>query len=228
MISACTLEVPLGLTEACQTIADGRLKRIDVGFVNGRPFINVASIGISVEVAQRLTQSDKRRWGLLAYAAAAWEALHGHQSFALRIRRTDGANETDGDITLDRCIQIAIGNGRYYGGGMTIADDAAIDDGRLALYAVPRVPRWRLLVLMPLLRWGRHHRVPDIVSLRGRSFIIETQPDRPVNVDGELVGRTPASFEVVPHALAVFVPKVGSHEDRDDARRPRSRPGLAV
>jgi diacylglycerol kinase family enzyme len=89
---------------------------------------------------------------------------------------------------------------------MTIVDDAAIDDGRLDLYALPRRPWWRLVVLLPVLRWGTHRPVPDILSLHGQEIEITTDPPMPVNVDGEVVERTPARFGLQPAALAVFVP----------------------
>ncbi len=107
-------------------------------------------------------------------------------------------------------MQIAVGNGRHYGGGMTIVDDAAIDDGRLDLYALPRLPGWRLLVFLPILRWGLHRPIESILSLHGRE--IEVEPDRPleIDVDGEVRGRTPAHFRVVPRAIEVFVPGAAS------------------
>lgn len=198
---ARTLGIPFGIEQACAVIADGYLRSIDLGCVNSRPFLNVASIGVSVEVARRLTPQAKRRWGVLAYLAVAWEALHRQQSFTARI-------ECGGQSHERRCIQVAVGNGRFYGGGMTIVDDAAIDDGRLDLYALPRVPWWRLLVLLPVLRWGRHRPVPDILSLHGPELTIATVPTMlPINVDGEVAAETPARFRVLRAALQVFAPR---------------------
>lgn len=103
-------------------------------------------------------------------------------------------------------MQVAVGNGRYYGGGMTIVDDAAIDDARLDLYALPRLPGWRLAVLLPILRWGWHRPIGDILSLHGREIAVETDRSLRVNADGEVRARTPVVFRVVPKAIRVFVP----------------------
>lgn len=196
---ARTLGVPNDMDAACAIIARGRLKRIDGGWINGTHFFNVASMGLSARIARRLTRDRKLRWGVLAYVGSAWEAMHEQRSFIARIT-------CDGETTEVRTMQVAVGNGRYYGGGMTIVDDAAIDDGRLDLYALPRVRGWRLLVFVPILRWGLHRPVESILSLHGREIEIETSRPLAVNVDGEVRAQTPARMRVVPAALPVFVP----------------------
>lgn len=196
---ARTLAIPTRITDACSVIGAGRIQRIDVGEVNARPFVNVASIGLSVDIAQRLTRQQKRRWGVLAYIGNAWEALHTASSFAARI-------ESEGAELDIKSIQIAVGNGRFYGGGMTIADDATIDDRRLDLYAIESQRWWRLAACLPALRWGKQKFVDGVHTLSGERIRIETDKPMPINVDGEVVAETPAEFSVNPAALPVFVP----------------------
>jgi YegS/Rv2252/BmrU family lipid kinase len=201
---ARTLGIPANLEAACRIIGEGRTREIDIGRIEraGAPpthFFNVASIGLSVRIARRLTPDRKQRWGVLAYIACAWEAVHRQRSFCARIT-------CDGQLSEVRAMQIAVGNGRFYGGGMTIVDDAAIDDHRLDLYALPRLPGWRLLVLLPVLRWGWHRPIEDILSLHGQEIAVETDRPLRVNVDGEVRARTPVVFRVLPHSLRVFVP----------------------
>lgn len=196
---ARTLRIPTDCAQACQVIVEGRRRRIDVGWVNGTHFFNVASIGLSVRIARRLTRDRKERWGLLAYLGCAWEAVHEQRSFWARV-------VCDGLATELRSMQIAVGNGRHYGGGMTIVDDAAIDDGRLDLYALPRLPGWRLLVLLPILRWGLHRPIRSILSLHGRDIAVETDRKLSINVDGEVRTHTPAHFRIIPRAIEIFVP----------------------
>jgi diacylglycerol kinase (ATP) len=196
---ARTLGIANELDAACRIIANGHRRRIDVGWINGTHFFNVASMGLSVRIARRLTRDRKQRWGILAYLGCAWEALHRQRSFRARI-------VCDGVATEFRSLQIAVGNGRFYGGGMTIASDATIDDGRLDLYALPRRRGWRLLVLVPVLRWGLHHPIEDILSLHGRTIRIETSRAMPINVDGEERARTPADIRVVSRAIEIFAP----------------------
>jgi diacylglycerol kinase (ATP) len=196
---ARTLGIPTDFSGACRVIAQGGRRRIDVGWVNGTHFFNVASMGLGVHIAHRLTRERKQRWGVLAYLGSAWEAIREQRSFRVGV-------VCDGLATELRAMQVAVGNGRHYGGGMTIADDAAIDDGRLDLYALPSLPVWRLLMILPILRWGLHRPIESILSLRGGEIRVE--PDRPleISVDGEVRGRAPAHFRVVPLAIEVFVP----------------------
>ncbi|MBK8174024.1 MAG: lipid kinase [Rhodospirillales bacterium] len=198
---ARTLGIRADCTTACRIIAEGFTRRIDVGWLNGGHFFNVASMGLSVRIARRLTRERKLRWGVLAYLGCAWEAMRERRSFYARIT-------CDGETYEWRSVQIAVGNGRFYGGGLTIVEDAAIDDGRLDLYGLPRVRGWRLLILLPVLRWGRHRQVTDILSLHGREIRIETSRRLDINVDGELRSSTPAWFRVVPRALEVFSPRM--------------------
>jgi YegS/Rv2252/BmrU family lipid kinase len=200
---ARTLGIPIDCAAACRVVAEGRRRCIDVGWVNGTHFFNVASMGLSVRIARRLTSNRKERWGILAYVGCAWEAVHEQHSFWARV-------VCDGLATELRSMQITVGNGRHYGGGMTIVADAAIDDGRLDLYALPHMRWWRLLVFLPILRWGLHRPVAGILTLSGREVTVETDRPLAINIDGEMRSRTPARFRIVPRAIEVFVPIKGA------------------
>jgi len=207
---ARTLDIPFSLDAACSVIARGRRRWIDLGRVNGKHFFNVASIGLSVEIANEMNPELKRRWRLLSYAIAAWKAVKRLRSFKVRVKMGDRTE------TL-RTLQIAVGNGRYYGGGMAFADDASIDDGRLILYSVNPLPWWKLALLFPAIRWGKHHTVDDVRLLHGTEFTIKTRRPMPINLDGEVLARTPAKFEVVPRALEVFAPDTSEGVERKAA-----------
>jgi diacylglycerol kinase (ATP) len=198
---ARTLSIPAGIKAACEIIAAGHTRRIDLGCVNGKHFFNVASMGVSVRIARRLTNERKRRFGLASYVFAAWEAITKARSFSAEV-------VCDGKVEHMRAIQIAVGNGRYYGGGLTVADNAAIDDGRLDLYALARAPFWKLVLLIPLLRLGKHRYARNVQIRRAETIEITTDRTLSINTDGELTTRTPASFRVVRGALEVFTPRV--------------------
>jgi YegS/Rv2252/BmrU family lipid kinase len=197
---ARTLEIPTGLVEAAQVIAEGRTHRIDLGRVNDKHFFNVASVGLSVEVARQLDGDVKRRWGVLGYPLTLWRALGRHRSFRAEI-------SCDGVRVRLRTMQISVGNGRYYGGGMTIAADAAIDDGMLDVLSIGPQSLPELLLNLPALRRGRHERAQQVRHWRCRELEILTMRSLPVNTDGEVRTRTPATVVVVPKALAVYVPE---------------------
>jgi diacylglycerol kinase family enzyme len=109
-----------------------------------------------------------------------------------------------------KTIQIAVGNGRYYGGGMPIARDAAIDDRRLDLYSLEIQRWWQIFPLMWTLPRGEHENLPWVRSLEGEEIEIYTRKPQDINTDGELTVSTPATFRVIPKALAVFTSPVTS------------------
>lgn len=200
---ARTLQLPQSLPEACQIIATGYTERIDLGWVNHKHFFNVASLGLSVQITRQLNKDKevKRRWGVLAYAATAMQVAWKARPFWAEISRS-------GDTLEVRTVQLAIGNGRYYGGGMTVADDAAITDERLDLYSLEYPHWWQIALLLPAMWRGKHADWSGVRALQGKEFEIRTRRPQPINADGEIVTYTPAKFRLVPKALTVFVPKL--------------------
>lgn len=200
---ARSLGLPLDPLEACQAIVEGDTRRVDVGEVNGRYFLNVAHIGFAVEVARRSSGASKKRLGVLAYPLAAWSAFRTRRTFSVRLH-VDGAYW--GRL---RAIQVSVGNGRFYGGGIPVSEHAAIDDHRLDLYAIPARKGSSLLAMIPALRSGRAHAHAHIVTLSGEVIEVHTRHPKTIAVDGEAASKTPAQFRVHPGALAVFAPPDG-------------------
>ena len=196
---ARTLGIPTSLPEACQVIAAGKIRLIDLGCVNEKHFFNVASLGLSVQITQLLTKEVKRRWGVFAYAATALQVIWQSRPFRAEIRVNNQSIRV-------KTIQIAVGNGRYYGGGMTVAEDATIDDQRLDLYSLEIKHWWKIIALLPAMRQGNHASWPGVRALHGQEIEVYTMKSRPINTDGEITTHTPAIFRVIPKALAVFAP----------------------
>ncbi len=200
---ARTLGIPTQLPEAAEIIAQGHLRRIDLGVVNGRYFFNAAHIGLGVGVTLHLSHALKRRWGALGYLHGLYHAFRENRAFRAEVT-------CDGAAQRVRSIEIAIGNGRHYGGGMTIAEDAAIDDHLLHLYSIRPQSVWRLLRLAPALRSGRYGDRSQLLLLRGRHIEVRTRTRMPIDTDGEVTTHTPARFELHPAALAVYAPPASS------------------
>lgn len=197
---ARTLQIPTDLTAACEIAATGQVRSIDLGWVNGHYFFNVASLGLSVQITHRLNPEVKRRWGVLAYGLTALQVLWQARPFTAEIHLAD-------QVIWSRTVQIAIGNGRYYGGGLTVAEDATIDDQRLDLYSLEIDHWWQMLVTLPAMRRGNHARWPHVRSLQGQEITIYTRKPYWINTDGELTTQTPATFRVLPGALSVLCPQ---------------------
>lgn len=196
---ARTLGIPDDLAEAADVIVAGHRRRIDVGSVNGHPFFNVASIGLSVDLARALDAGLKRRWGRFGYAIAAVRALSRARRFSAWISEGDHSWRTS-------TMQIAVGNGRFYGGGAVVATHATIDDGHLDLYSLELHTVWQLALMLRSFRSGEHGAWSEVATSRGTEFEIRTRKPMAVNADGELVAETPALFRVHPAAVSVYAP----------------------
>jgi diacylglycerol kinase (ATP) len=195
---ARTLALPTDVTECVKIIAAGHVRHIDVARVNDKPFINAASIGISVDITRQLDKPFKKRWGKLAYVLAASRALFRMRPFTADIICSTARTTT-------RSVQIVVGNGRYFGTGMTVDAEAAINDGVLHLYSITAAPWWRLLTLLPVLRAGTHAQSTHVVNITDTHILIQTPRPRTVTADGEIVSQTPARFDLTPQAIRVFV-----------------------
>lgn len=211
---ARSLGIPLDPLEAAAVIAAGGSRRIDLGLIDGKPFFNVASIGLSAEVVREHEGEGarKRLLGVLNYPLSAWAAFRRHRPFMAELT-------IDGERLRVRCTQVAVGNGRHYGGGMTMDERAEIDDGWLRVYYLRPAGFWAMLSMLPALRFGWLRRRPDAEVKRAKRVELRTRRPRDIDVDGELNGRTPVVIEVLPGAVEVFAPpldaaerKEGSHE----------------
>jgi YegS/Rv2252/BmrU family lipid kinase len=197
---ARTLGIPADPVEAARVVAAGRTRRVDMGEVNGVLYFNVASIGFSARLARRLTSEAKRRFGALGYGLAAARLLSESRPFVVEI-------DHDGRTERVRTIQVAVGNGRYYGGGMAVEETARADDGRLDVYSLEVPHWWHLIRLAPALRRGTQRHSKYVRAFPTTELTLRTRRKHEVNADGELVTTTPAHFRIRPRAVAVFVPE---------------------
>ncbi len=196
---ARTLAIPEDLVAAAGVILAGHRRRIDLGTVNGHPFFNVASIGLSAELSRALTSDIKRRWGRFGYAIAGARVLARARPFRARI--------TDGESTVVvRTLQIGVGNGVHYGGGNVVNADAAIDDAHFDLYSLELANVWKLALMLRTFRSGTHGAWSEVRTSRSDEFDVTTKRPMPVNVDGDLVTTTPAHFRIQPGAVTVYAP----------------------
>lgn len=196
---ARTLGLPEDPGAAADVILAGVRRRIDLGTANDRPFFNVASIGLSSDLARELSAGLKKRWGRLGYALAAIRALSKARRFSAWVTE-------DGQTRRTKTLQIAVGNGVFYGGGTKVATDAAIDDGHLDLYSLETSDVLKLALMLRTFRTGAHGAWHEVQTARGTEFEIRTTKPKEVNADGELITKTPVTLKVHPEAVTVYVP----------------------
>ena len=197
---ARTLGIPERLEDAADVILAGHRRRIDLGTVNGQPFFNVASIGLSADLAHDSDRGTEAALGPARLRAGGREGDPARPA-ASRAWITEG-----GATTRTVTLQIAVGNGRFYGGGTVVEASAAIDDGHLDLYSLELRNVWKLALGVRSFRSGEHGAWTDVRTARGTEFEIRTRRPRRVNADGELIAETPAVFKCHPGAITVFAP----------------------
>lgn len=201
---ARTLGIPTDLARACETIARGKLVDIDLGLAGDNYYVNLASVGLSAGVTRELTPRLKKTVGAAAYPLAAIKAFLKHEPFDARLTFPDGDHEP---IERGRLLQVAVGNGRFYGGGMVVSPGSGIDDSTLDVYVI-ELGRHRDLVGV-----ARYLRSGDFVNSAGvghhetSRVVVETDPPLAVSVDGEMVAHTPQEFSVARNALEVMIPR---------------------
>jgi diacylglycerol kinase (ATP) len=196
---ARTLGIPADPSEALGVIAAGATRLIDVGWANGRPFLNAAGIGLGARAARRATGQRKRIWGPLSYPAAVFASVRRQRPFRVRLRSLTGSREFTS-------IHITLGNGVFYGGGARVDEQSAIDDGCLDLVSVRPQSLLRLLAVALAVRRGASRDHDQVDVAQGSLFDVTTSPSVGVTLDGELALTTPVTFRVAPRALRVFVP----------------------
>jgi diacylglycerol kinase (ATP) len=101
---------------------------------------------------------------------------------------------------------VIVANGRWHGGGMMLAPGAAPDDGLFEVVLIGDVSKADFLTTAPKIYKGKHVHHPKVEVLRSRRVQVDAPEALPIELDGEQVGTTPVTFEVVPGALRVRVP----------------------
>lgn len=202
---ARSLYIPEALELAFEVIAINHRTRIDLGEVNGHYFFNVANMGLGVHVTEELTREVKKQWGVFSYLRALAAAIMRHDQFHVRMT-------LDGKHYRHHSMHVAVGNGRFYGGGNVISENAHIDDGKLSLFSMRPLRAWELLTLAPLLRHGQQNRDRRMFCARASEIDISAGKRRlEIHADGEPVTRTPARFRVLPGILTVVAPALDAH-----------------
>jgi YegS/Rv2252/BmrU family lipid kinase len=197
---ARNLGLKLELHEACATILGGVVRRIDVGLINGTPFINNCGTGFDAAVMRTMNSSIRFSKGQPAFVLAVLKTTPGFKPFSLTLEADDEAPVTH------RAMLVSILNGAQYGGGMKAAPTAEMDDGMMDVMIVKAMAKPKLLLgLFPKVIQGQHVGHPAVEMLRVRKLKMTTLPPQPLNIDGDVKGLTPAEITVNSRAIKVLV-----------------------
>ncbi len=213
-----SLEIPSQSRSAARILRAGRTRRLDVGrvtYVNkdgivaARFFLGVASCGMSTRVIERVKEGGPD-W--LPGYTPKW--LSGRVSFGTSMLQTAAKTHTTRilvqlDDAHERHLAVAtfcVANARYFGGGMKIAPDAKLTDGKFDVVSVGDLSALKIMTSAPRVYVGSHLSMPEVSHTLARKIQIRAaEPGEDINLetDGELPGRLPATFQVIPAALRV-------------------------
>lgn len=215
-----TLDIPQSPREAARALRDGQTKRIDVGRVTfqshnnetiNRYFLNISSFGLAASIIERVKSNKALDWlplggvrGRANFALSTLQEIVGLGFVTVKVK-VDG-----GDEKLLNTINFCVANARYFGGGMKIAPDAKINDGFLDIINIGDIRTAKILLNAYTLYNGTHLDLKEVKStLAKRVEVSPASKDVEIHfeTDGELPGKLPAVFEVVPAALWVRVPQ---------------------
>ncbi|MDD2519013.1 MAG: diacylglycerol kinase family lipid kinase [Bacilli bacterium] len=185
------------------------VEEIDVGKVNDRYFINVASVGIDAKIANRANELKKKNLpnGIVYYLAIALE-LANMQSINLKI---------DDQLSFKEKTLLAVCNGKYYGNGMMISPSALLNDGMFDVYEVDKLNLLQTLKMFKLLLQKKHEGSNLINHYRVDYFNIESPVPLICNVDGEIMTDNKFVFENIESGIRLLTkdhPKIMSLHDK--------------
>jgi YegS/Rv2252/BmrU family lipid kinase len=181
---------------------DGTERTIDLASVNGRYFINIASVGFDAQVLKNTLKLKGKPGvsGSMAYVLGIFTTISDCKNYEFVL-------DIDGREIRRTSLLTAVANGRYYGGGMQPAPEAVIDDGRLDICLVGRQTRLRILRLFPKYMKGRHGSIKGVEFFTGSRITITSDSSLPLNIDGEVLETNRAEFEIFPGAIRVVFPQ---------------------
>lgn len=191
-------EEPERLAELLLSAEPKPIDAIEVESGDGTKNIVVGSVYGGVDsVANVHINRLTRLPGSLAYYLGPLRAIATWRPVAYRVT-------VDGETREERGYTVVTANSGYYGYGLHVAPDAAVDDGLLDVVIIRHAPRRRFFAVMRELPHGTHVRRPEVEVLRGREIHVEADREVPFGGDGELLGTLPATIRVLPGALRVI------------------------
>jgi YegS/Rv2252/BmrU family lipid kinase len=212
-----SLEIPSQAREAARVLRTGRTRRIDVGRVSffdskgkevTRFFLGVASCGMSTRVIERVKNGgpdwlpgNTPSWlgGKVSFGASLLQTAMNSEAVRV-IVKVDDSHERQLSV-----VNLCVANARYFGGGMKIAPDAKLNDGKFDIISVGDLSALKMMTSAPRIYFGSHLSMSEVGHVLGKKVVVRSanQKEVRVEIDGELPGRLPATFQIIPEALKV-------------------------
>lgn len=201
-------QIPVGYESAVQLLVRGHETRQDVGLCSyqdqgeqkQRYFVNVAGMAYDAVVVKNTNHISKSGIsGQLFYLLGTLNSLHRFKYLTMEIEGDDFTY--NGDVF---CLNIGIC--KYSGGGMQLVPLSIPDDGLFDISVYERMNKLRIVKNLRRMYDGSAYEHKKTLHFRAKKLTIKSEPASLTEVDGELLGTTPVTFEILPRALKIIVP----------------------
>lgn len=237
---ARSLNLPTDLAEACQVVARGQIKSIDVGQANDEHyFFEAAGVGLDAALFPLGEAIKGGRWGRM-FQAAQLAMSYKPQRLGIQLDRPI-SEAREKPTPLRRFVRqvvssrrelhlsallVVIANGPYYGTGFTVAPNAIIDDGLLTLSVFRDFSKWELIRHFWSISKGQYHYSRKVETYHIAEVRLTSNVKLPVHIDGHPLGELPVTLKTIKHALKVIVPvaNMPTYKPKDDPNPPVALP----
>lgn len=201
-----TIGIPRDFREAVKHLDSSSTRLCDVGLIScdgldGQPvsryFINVAEFGVGADVVDRVNRTTKRFGGTVSFTWGILRTIPFYRNKTVSYS-IDKAAETE-----KRINNLVVANGRFYGAGLKPAPNAEIDDGMFDISIIGDVGLFESITSLGKLRDGTYLNLPTVTFQRGTSVSARCSERVLIEADGEVVGKLPATFELLPSVIKI-------------------------
>ncbi len=180
---------------------EGNRRTIDVGILNGRHFINIASVGFDAEVVHNAKKYKRLPMfsAELAYLISVLATIAKLKAYPVKVK-IDGRK-----IDQEEILLISLANAKYYGGGMKPSPRAKFDDGYLDFCIIKKIKKLMVPFLLPKYIRGTHENIKQVHLYQGKKMTISSIDSLPINIDGEIIWSDRLDISIKEKALTILV-----------------------
>tara|TARA_B100000427_G_scaffold134757_1_gene112027 strand:+ start:23389 stop:24309 length:921 start_codon:yes stop_codon:yes gene_type:complete len=196
-ILALDLNIALNIKQACQQIATGSPKKIDIGKANNHYFSSMAGIGLDAKIIKHTPLTLKKKFGLSSFAYIALKILSTYKYNPIHL-------SIDNKKTIHTAYSVIINNSKYYGGKFLISPKSSLTDGKLEIILLKKGNLRSLFQFLKHLIYGTLNTCNDITMIQGNTLNINNNEKHHLHVDAEYIGKETITISLLPKKLTII------------------------
>ncbi len=193
------LEIPFNPVDAVKLLETGAERNVDLAEANGTSYLGILSAGIDSDVS-RIALETRLKLGTFVYTYGVLRAIASWRPAEWKLT-------IDGEPQSFPGYSVAVANSGVFGGGMFLAPDASLDDGKLDVVTITQQSKLRYLRGLPRVFNGSHLQDPAINVVQAREISFEASRPFTAYADGDPIGDLPLTVKVLPGSLRVVAPR---------------------